>query len=98
MKIITICGSLKFQEEMMEIAEKLALNGNCVLTPIFPATKDLKISDNQLKNLKEAHFKRIELSDSIYVININNYIGESTKLEIEYAENLGKEIVYMEKQ
>lgn len=98
MKIITICGSLKFQKEMMEIAEKLALDGNCVLTPIFPTTKNLIISNNQLKKLKEAHFKRIELSDSIYVININNYIGESTKLEIEYAENLGKEIVYMEKQ
>ncbi len=98
MKIITICGSLKCQKEMMEVAEKLALEGNCVLTPVFPVTKNLEISDNQLKNLKAEHFKRIELSDSIYVININNYIGESTRLEIDYAQSLGKEIVYMENQ
>ena len=39
-------------------------------------------------------FKRIELSDAILVININNYIGYSTNLEIEYARKLGKEIIY----
>lgn len=43
---------------------------------------------------KEAHFKRIELSDAILVVNINNYIGESTNLEIDYAKKLGKEIIY----
>ena len=29
MKIITLCGSLKFQKEMMIIAEKMALEGKC---------------------------------------------------------------------
>lgn len=28
------------------------------------------------------------------VINVNNYIGNSTNLEIEYAKKLGKEIIY----
>ena len=27
MKIITLCGSLKFQKEMMTVAEKMALEG-----------------------------------------------------------------------
>ena len=44
--------------------------------------------------MKEAHFKRIKLSDAILVVNINNYIGDSTKLEIDYAKKLGKEIIY----
>ena len=35
MKIITICGSLKFIKEMLEIAEKKELEGNCVLLPIY---------------------------------------------------------------
>lgn len=94
MKIITICGSLKFQKEMMEIAQKLALNGNCILTPIYPVLEDFKISKEQIENLKKAHFKRIELSDAIFVINVNNYIGDSTNLEIEYAKSLGKEVLY----
>lgn len=36
------------------------------------------------------------MSKYIYVVNKNNYIGESTKIEIEYAEKLGKEIIYFE--
>ena len=94
MKTITLCGSLKFQNEMMIVAEKMALEGNCVLTPVYPVLKNTKRTKEQLIKLKEAHFKRIEVSDAILVINVNNYIGESTKLEIEYAEKIGKEIIY----
>ena len=94
MKTITICGSLKFQKEMMIIAQKMALQGNCILTPTYPIIENIAITDEQIKKLKDAHFKRIELSDSIIVINVNNYIGKSTRLEIDYAKKLGKEIIY----
>lgn len=94
MKIITICGSLKFQEEMMIEAQKLALRGNCILTPIYPVLKDIVITKEQFQFLKEEHFKKIELSDAILVINKDNYIGESSKLEIEYAKSLNKTIIY----
>ncbi len=94
MKIITICGSLKFKDEMMIVAEKMALEGNCILTPIYPVLENYERTDEQLMKLKEEHFKRIELSDTILVVNVNNYIGNSTNLEIEYAQKLGKEILY----
>lgn len=94
MKTVTLCGSLKFQKEMMIVAEKLALDGNCVLTPTYPVIENIEISEEQFMLLKEAHFKRIALSDAIFVANVNNYIGNSTKSEIEYAKKLGKEIVY----
>lgn len=96
MKVITICGSLKYEADMKLVAEKLALEGNCVLTPVFPVSKDIKISKEQTNNLKEAHFKRIEMSDEIYVVNKDGYIGDSTKLEIEYATKLNKVIRYYE--
>jgi hypothetical protein len=94
MKIITLCGSLKFKKEMMVVAEKIALKGNCVLTPVYPILENYERTDEQLQQLKEAHFKRIELSDAILVINVDNYIGKSTNLEIEYAKKLNKEIIY----
>ena len=94
MKIITLCGSMRFQKEMMEVAQKLALDGKCVLTPVYQVLKNSNITEEQLIKLKQAHFKRIELSDAILVINVNNYIGNSTNLEIDYAKKLGKEIVY----
>lgn len=94
MKIITLCGSLKFKKEMMEIAEKMALLGNCILTPIYPIIENVERTKEQLAKLKEEHFKRIELSDAILVVNVNNYIGDSTSLEIEYAKKLEKEVIY----
>ena len=94
MKIITMCGSLEFQKEMMKVAEKIALDGYCVLTPVYPVLENIERTEEQLIKLKEAHFKRIELSDAILVVNINNYIGDSTKVEIDYAKKLGKEIIY----
>lgn len=94
MKIITLCGSLEFQKEMMKVAEKIALDGYCVLTPVYPVLENMERTEEQLIKLKEAHFKRIELSDAILVVDINNYIGNSTNLEIEYAKKLGKEIIY----
>ena len=42
MKIITICGSIRFQKEMMIEAEKLALQGNCVFTPIYPIIENIE--------------------------------------------------------
>ena len=72
----------------------MALEGNCVLTPVYPISENLEKTEKQLGKLKEANFKRIELSDAILVVNINNYIGKSTNLEIDYAKKLGKEIIY----
>lgn len=95
MKIVTLCGSLKFQKEMMEVAEKMARKGFCVLTPVFPVLENDPITEEQLQKMKVAHFKRIELSDAILVVNINHYIGNSTNREIEYAQKLGKEIRYV---
>lgn len=60
MKIITLCGSLKFQKEIMRVAEKMALKGNCIITPVYPILESCERTDEQLKKLKEAHFKKIE--------------------------------------
>ena len=48
----------------------------------------------ELLILKDIHKEKIKLSTSILVVNINNYIGESTKIEIDYAKLLNKEIIY----
>ena len=92
-KTITLCGSLKFQKEMMTVAETLSLKGNCILTPIYPVEKTNK-TKKQLELLRKEHFKKIDLSDAILVVNVKNYIGKSTILEIEYAKQQNKEILY----
>ena len=95
MKVITICGSLKFKDEMMKIAINLALKGNCVITPIYPVDDyKSKYMKEEIENLHKIHKEKIRLSDAIFVVNVNGYIGSSTKNEILYAKSLNKEIIY----
>lgn len=95
MKIITVCGSLKFKEEMIKIAVEMELRGNCVITPIYPTNSDKDAYTNeQILVLNEIHKEKIRLSDAILVVNVNGYIGSSTRSEIEFAKGLNKEIIY----
>lgn len=93
MKVVTICGSMKYQQQMQEIAGDLAVNkGWCVLQCVYGLKPD-NLTSSQLATLKNEHYKRIELSDAVYVVNIDGYVGDSTRQEILYAEKLGKEIL-----
>ena len=46
--------------------------------------------------LDDMHKRKIDMADSIYVINVGGYIGQSTRSEIEYAKANGKEVHYLE--
>ena len=96
MKIITICGSMKFVQNMMEISEKVELQGNVVLMPIYNPSRPNKESftKEEIIILDKMHSERIKLSDAILVVDVNGYIGSSTKSEIEFAKSLNKEIIY----
>lgn len=96
MKIITVCGSMKFINEMMDIAEKLELEGNCLLMPLFNSNRSNKDSytEEEGKILDQMHKEKIKLADAIIVVNKDNYIGSSTSKEIEFAKSLNKEILY----
>ena len=78
---------------MMRMAESLSLKGDCVLTPVFFDGDANNLTKSELKNLKDAHFKRIDLSDAIYEVNKNKKKGNSNKKEIEYDKSLYKEII-----
>ena len=42
------------------------------------------------------HKRKIDMADEIFVINVNGYIGTSTRSEIEYALATGKKVNYLE--
>ena len=99
MKIITMCGSLKFQKEMMEMAEKLELEGNAVITPIYPTNENKDAyTEKEVEILDKMHKEKIKISDAIYVVNVGGYIGSSTQSEIAYATEHGKTIRYLESE
>lgn len=92
MKTYTICGSMRFEKEMRKIAFLLETQENFnILQCIYT---DAEVSEEEKKRLTAAHYRKIDLSDGIYVLNIDGYIGESVAKEIVYAQERGKEIVY----
>ena len=93
-KIVTICGSMKFKEKMIEIVKDLEIKDKYVVIQ-FIYSND-KFSDNEQSILADLHYKKIDISDAIYVVNVDGYIGSSTGKEVEYAKKLGKEIMYLE--
>ncbi len=93
-KIVTICGSMKYQDKMIEIAKYLEINYKYIVIQCIYSID--KLSDSDINILSKLHYKKIDISDAIYVVNINGYIGNSTSKEIEYAKKLGKEIIYLE--
>lgn len=42
----------------MKVAEKLDLEGNCVITPVYPVGDNCIRTDEQLEAIKNAHFKK----------------------------------------
>ena len=85
-KIVTLCGSTKFKNLFDELNKNLTLESKIVLQPGCYAHHDnIEISDEQKLELDKLHLKKISMSDCIYVINKNGYIGYSTKNEINYA-------------
>jgi len=91
--VLTLCGSMRFFEAMLAIARDLTEQGNIVLAPFVKAeTPALKTM------LDTMHLAKIAMSDAIYVVNINGYVGESTRQEIAYALAQGKMVLYHENQ
>ena len=94
-KIITLCGSTRFKDEFIKTQERLTLEGNIVISvALFSHADNIKIKPDVKAMLDEIHKKKIEISDEIFVIDVDKYIGESTRSEIEYATKLGLPIHY----
>ena len=97
-KVITLCGSTKFKDEFISEQKRLTLEGNIILSVgIFGHSGDSEIWNEGVKEMMDdMHKCRIDMSDEIFVINKNGYIGESTRSEIEYSTKTGKKVNYME--
>lgn len=96
-KVITICGSMRYSKEMMKIAEELELKEGYAVIQCVYNIDGQRYEGVDASILDKIHRKKIDISDAIYVVNIDRYIGNSTRNEIEYAKNNGKEVIYHEK-
>lgn len=104
--VVTLCGSTRFKNEFMEVQKRLTLEGNIVISVgLFGHSGDSEVWENMDEGtmtktkemLHDMHKHKIDMADSIFVINVGGYIGESTRSEIKYAKEHGKVIEYLEK-
>lgn len=106
-KVITLCGSTKFKNEFLKAQKDLTLKGNIVISVgLFGHSGDSEVWENMDEGtltktkemLDDIHKRKIDMADEIFVINVNGYIGDSTKSEIEYAIKTGKKVNYLEEK
>ncbi|MHC1702359.1 MAG: hypothetical protein AB9846_00495 [Tenuifilaceae bacterium] len=97
-KVITLCGSTKFKNEFIEAQKRLTIEGNIVISVgLFGHSGDDEVWTEGTKlMLDDMHLRKIDMADEIFVINVNGYIGSSTKKEIEYATAKSKTITYLD--
>lgn len=106
LKILQSLSEWSISKIHREAQKKLTLEGNIVISGgLFEHSGDQEVWENMDEGtltktkemLDDMHKRKIDMDDSIYVINVGGYIGESTRSEIEYAQNHGKKISYLEK-
>jgi hypothetical protein len=97
--IVCICGSTKFKQSWIAENVRLTSEGNIVLAVALWGYHERIFPDAETKaKLDNLHKRKIDLCDWVWVLDINGYIGESTRSEINYAESLHKPIRYLSKK
>lgn len=95
-EIITLCGSTKFKEDFIRVQKELTLRGYIVISVgLFGHSGDV-LTDDKKTMLDDMHRQKIDMADTVFVINRGGYIGKSTSSEIRYAKEQGKKILYLE--
>lgn len=102
-EIVCLCGSTRFVDKFNEWRGRLTLEGKIVvgieLAILQSEADDPQHSNYPVKKmLDELHLRKIDLADRVMVLNVEGYIGESTRREIEYAKQQGKPIDYLQQR
>lgn len=104
--VVTLCGSTRFMEQFFRSGWVETLAGRIVLSvgvvvregaAAPPLPNDHLGEHFGVKDLlDEIHFRKIDLSTEILVLNVGGYVGASTQREIAYAMATGKRVRFLD--
>lgn len=88
--VVTLCGSMRFFEQMLQVAADETAKGHIVLAPFSVVAPEDQ--DGAFKAmLDRLHFQKIDMAERIVVVtNQYGYVGASTRREMAYALSTGK--------
>ena len=101
-KIITLCGSTRFTREMLDEAWRLTKLGiivihwNILNSSAAFAHGAEREGDEIKRIIDELYLHKVAMADEVRVINVDGYIGNSTRSELRHAVKLGKPITWLE--
>ena len=94
--IVCLCGSTRFKDAYEKAMREETLKGKIVLTVgLFGHLEGLDMDGDQKKMLDELHLRKIDLADEVLILDVDKYVGESTKKEIRYARAECKKIRWL---
>lgn len=103
-KIVVLSGSSRYCDVMavcawlIERDEGAITMGLHLLPEWYPFSQPegieghLAEAEGVANSMDELHLRKIDLADEVFVVNVRDYIGDSTRREIEYAKATGKPI------
>jgi len=102
-RIVCLCGSTRFMCAFFEAGWKETLAGKIVLSVGVCKYADFDgahgaevLGPDVVQGLDTLHFRKIDLADEVFVLNVGGYIGHSTGNELAYALALGKPVRTLE--
>ena len=103
--IITLCGSTRFWRTFQQASLLETLSGNIVLSIGSASGTDddhfggylPRDEYDQVKaDLDRLHLDKIAMSHGVLILNVGDYIGQSTTAEVRHARELGKAVTWWE--
>jgi len=98
--VVCLCGSTRFMDAFHEAGWQLTLEGHIVLS--VGVCKHAEhhggeaLSQKVADQLDKLHLRKIDMADWVLILNVDGYIGESTKKELDYGIDNDKRVMFLE--
>ena len=86
---------MRFRDEFERLDAELTLAGHVVLTPTALAPS-ARLSAEERARLGRVHLAKVAMADEVLVVNVGDYVGESTGREIAHARSHGVAVRFLE--
>lgn len=97
--VVTLIGSTKYKGVFRELEEELSLKGYLVFSPmVYDQHGEVPGCGEESKKVLDMAAKmKINYSHIVVVVDVDGYIGKSTKDQRDYALMLNKPVLYYSK-
>ena len=96
--IFTLCGSARFEKVWHEANKQLGLAGHISFSLMtFPSIEGDKTwyTPEEKTTLDLMHLAKIDASDAVLMLNVGDYLGESSQRELAWAVHKGKQVFFL---